>query len=562
MAKENLLDLDTPTLDPVEAARQRNMLEQTAQRRLDADSGLQPKKIQPMGNASPVASVAAPVATTPVAPAIRPVTSDPFAAPSGMASSNIPGGSMPGPAEGVNPFAGKFIGAGASPQPSGTAALASNAGAPDDHFLSDLYKKRIQDYETKKENPWGSENNHPGFLGKLGHGLATAGNIALDVFAPEAAALIPHTALHGQIGEKRNEAGYESARSEEDKASLERAEAHKAMNPQDKPVGTPQIGENGNFWQAVQHPDGKHEMIDMGVKAHPNTGLTTIEDPQNPGHYVQVTYDKNAQPTTAGTNTLGNAKPPASMKPTIKMVPLPGGMEQLMQLDPQNPDDMTKAKKIGAPEPLGSRQLLVDPTTLQPTGTFSTKTGVSTPFTDEQKNGATNAGVTPAAARVANQRENQFNQQVINPARALEANYQKATAAVDAYNHDPKTGAAGMVLFAQHLGTTLGSIKGAAIGEGSQELHMNAIGLEEKLSRFQDYLATGQPLSAAQVKDFYALVTETRGISWDLALREGLRRQEPINFLPPDMYRTGKTQDGKPVWQRKDDPKSPVISQP
>jgi hypothetical protein len=55
-----------------------------------------------------------------------------------------------------------------------------------------------QDYE--KAHPWGSPiSEHPGFLGKVAHGLAKAGNIAGDIFAPGTMALIPHTDLNNQL---------------------------------------------------------------------------------------------------------------------------------------------------------------------------------------------------------------------------------------------------------------------------------------------------------------------------------------------------------------------------
>ena len=49
--------------------------------------------------------------------------------------------------------------------------------------------------ELNQQNPWGTAANHPGTLGKIAHGLAKAGNIALDVVAPGVAANIPSTDL-------------------------------------------------------------------------------------------------------------------------------------------------------------------------------------------------------------------------------------------------------------------------------------------------------------------------------------------------------------------------------
>lgn len=51
---------------------------------------------------------------------------------------------------------------------------------------------RIQE---QKEHPWGSPDNHPGILGKIGHVAGRIGNIALDTLAPGIALNIPGTDL-------------------------------------------------------------------------------------------------------------------------------------------------------------------------------------------------------------------------------------------------------------------------------------------------------------------------------------------------------------------------------
>lgn len=62
----------------------------------------------------------------------------------------------------------------------------------DDSTLSPSQRMHVQD-----QHPWGAPiSAHPGILGKIGHGLATAGNIAGDIFAPGTMALIPGTQLN------------------------------------------------------------------------------------------------------------------------------------------------------------------------------------------------------------------------------------------------------------------------------------------------------------------------------------------------------------------------------
>lgn len=50
--------------------------------------------------------------------------------------------------------------------------------------------------EDQKANPWGSAENHPGVLGRIGHIAAKVGNIAGSVIAPEQMAAIPGTEMN------------------------------------------------------------------------------------------------------------------------------------------------------------------------------------------------------------------------------------------------------------------------------------------------------------------------------------------------------------------------------
>jgi hypothetical protein len=78
-----------------------------------------------------------------------------------------------------------------------------------------FYEGKIEREEDRKENPLGSEENHPGFLGKLGRIAGKVGNIALDVAAPRTAALIPGTDLNNRLAENANERKLEGAKKEE-----------------------------------------------------------------------------------------------------------------------------------------------------------------------------------------------------------------------------------------------------------------------------------------------------------------------------------------------------------
>lgn len=80
------------------------------------------------------------------------------------------------------------------------------------------YKQRIDQADYATAHPWGSPiSEHPGFLGKVAHGLAKAGNIAGDIFAPEVLQNIPGTDLNRQLQRGADQRNLATATDEETK---------------------------------------------------------------------------------------------------------------------------------------------------------------------------------------------------------------------------------------------------------------------------------------------------------------------------------------------------------
>ncbi len=75
----------------------------------------------------------------------------------------------------------------------------------------------------QKANPWGSAENHPGTLGKIGHVLGRVGNIAGDIVAPGTMALIPGTDLNRRAQEKGLETHLAGAEQREETAGEHKA---------------------------------------------------------------------------------------------------------------------------------------------------------------------------------------------------------------------------------------------------------------------------------------------------------------------------------------------------
>lgn len=122
--------------------------------------------------------------------------------------SNVAGGSQPTAPSRKNediaaPTVNRLtpIGGESLPASNATSLQPIGQAAPTKPLSAD--QTRLQKLQWEDQNPWGSENNHPGALGKLAHIGAKAGNIALDVLNPRAAALIPGTELNRATQEEK-----------------------------------------------------------------------------------------------------------------------------------------------------------------------------------------------------------------------------------------------------------------------------------------------------------------------------------------------------------------------
>ena len=67
------------------------------------------------------------------------------------------------------------------------------------------------------------------------------------------------------------------------------------------------------------------------------------------------------------------------------------------------------------------------------------------------------------------------------------------------------------------------------------EEHKDAIGIQDRIQRYANNLASGQMLSPDQRKEFGDLISNMRNLTWQIATKEAARNNQPINFLPPDV---------------------------
>jgi hypothetical protein len=130
---------------------------------------------------------------------------------------------------------------------------------------AEFERNKVARIEDQKAHPWGSEENHPGRLGKIAHVLSRIGNIAGDVIDPAAMAIIPGTDLHRNLEEAGAEKRLGAAETRESEIAERKAqtenlesEAEARKNPKPKLLSGEEnvrTDQDGNRERAYELPD-------------------------------------------------------------------------------------------------------------------------------------------------------------------------------------------------------------------------------------------------------------------------------------------------------------------
>ena len=415
-------------------------------------------------------------------------------------------------------------------------------------FTPEYYQQEQELADFKAAHPLGSDvSARPGFLGKLEHGLARVGNIAGDVFAPEVMENISGTDLNKEIQNRERVHQFSAAtEAEQREAAAKNLTAETAKTNAglagSQPIGEPKQDAEGNWFQAAKDPNGnvKFESVAGGPTSPNLSGKTPAEQ----------TYDsllKQTNPATGKPYTAQEALAEVQKGPPTNETQEDARFEKIQQdaqlKKPVSPEDQAWANAYKERKSLGPQAAaaagaanatltpLINPATGQMMGTFNTKTGEFKPQTQN-----TGGATTAAGAGVGNKQIEAFNKDYVNPAEAIERSYQMFQDAYKAIQAgDAKTGAEDMLLLSQHLGTTFGQVKGSRMNKDLIEEHKDAIGIQDRIQRYANNLASGQMLSPDQRKEFGDLISNMRNLTWQIATKEAARNNQPINFLPPDV---------------------------
>lgn len=406
--------------------------------------------------------------------------------------------------------------------------------APVDPYEEALKAKQMADLR-KDENPYGSPENHPGFFGKLLHGLsvATGG---------------PNRRAASEAERAKEIQGIEKEKSAE---QLQGAQAENAIaTAAHTAAETPEIAPNAASLRNLQGATTEHlgaeteqirnpqpnlatayahrvtEILAQGgdpsqdpIVQHIADAITDIQRQPAPRGFESKAIDVKGKPVMANfdpvkgkyydptsgaeiPNAIAYEKPPAVPGITV-MVPGPNGTQTVQRLTPGQ--------------------------TITP-GTQEVRAGLNAPRQDILAH----------------------DKAYVQPAETVEKSYQMMNDAYNEYENARRqgktlpTGAQSMLALSTHLSTTFGNVKGARVTKDMIHEHLGARSIGDDALVAIQKLTNGDQLSPGQWTAFHDLIKQSRNLSWSTAVKEAARKHIPMDFLPPDLQQI--TKDGK-VYQ-------------
>ena len=179
-------------------------------------------------------------------------------------------------------------------------------------FTPEYFQQEQQLADFKAAHPLGSEiSARPGFLGKLEHGLAKAGNIAGEAVIPNVMRNIPGTDLNLAAKTAGREAGFEAATTAEEREAQAKnlaSETAQRNAPGEKLVGAPQQDPTtGNWFQAAASKDAQgNEVVSWKPLAGGPTGGDETKKPVGDTYAQQ--FSQQLGTLTAGMSADDQAK--------------------------------------------------------------------------------------------------------------------------------------------------------------------------------------------------------------------------------------------------------------
>jgi hypothetical protein len=165
---------------------------------------------------------------------------------------------------------------------------------------SEFYANKIDRLEDQKANPWGTPENHPGPLGKVGHILGMIGNIAGNATIPGTMANIPGTEMNRNAREAVDENRLAGAKKEE----AAETEAKARNDVADRQATTAEEAEQAKkpLYDAQAQKDISEAIAALNPQAKNDFELWHQQNPHAPVEEWLKTLTKN-KPATAEADT-------------------------------------------------------------------------------------------------------------------------------------------------------------------------------------------------------------------------------------------------------------------
>jgi hypothetical protein len=385
------------------------------------------------------------------------------------------------------------------------------------------YRNQAERQDLAKENPWGSAENHPGTIGKIGHVLGKIGNIAGDIIAPGITANIPGTDLNKQLEHNQTLGRLAGAEEREARASTEAAkEKHEETTEDQNQVKLDQLERKLDETERKDMGTRELGLRKQGLKLNPDdpngAPIPLTREDMSPNEQAVLdlkTAQTNSQQAKAALDQIKADPNSPQSKATLARI----------QIMAQNAG--TAAEKLG----LDKKKFVADYYGLDENG--QPLAGVQ--VTPEGK------PVGPKIAGTTQKALSELNNHYVVPANNVEKSFQMADEAYKEYKaaaakgQELPTGAQAMVELSTHLSTTFGNVKGARITKDLIEHHLHARSVSDDALVAIQKLTNGDPLSPTQWDAFHDLIGKSRKLSWTTAAREARRANLPVNFLPDDL---------------------------
>ncbi len=220
------------------------------------------------------------------------------------------------------------------------AAEGVHNGGKFDHVAYGEAKMALAD--LNRMHPWGQPENHPGILGKIGHGLGVAGNIAADALVPGVAPFIPGSRanLERQAAQGAEEVGMgQEAAKGQAEIQLKQAQARAYGLP--KLVPGPDSSrldpETGTRQKQYKYPDGRLVWVTEGE-------LPPLEEEAFPQGVSQEAPPVRTNEPNPVVNGQVSQTPTTQAPPQEQVLPQQGLPQQ-----PQKPAAPPVAPKPAAP---------------------------------------------------------------------------------------------------------------------------------------------------------------------------------------------------------------------